>query len=139
MNSSCYKNANDFHVPDTWTTRTWYALPFCIVTVNYFSILASVLWPLLLVLLFVVNPDGQMFLYSALPDWVKSHSGVYELVLVIQTVINFWGCTMEGAAFCWWSANVFQNLIWLQDLVRYWNLHKTFSLAAISALMFLVK
>ena len=119
MHYNFYKNSDSFHIVDTWTTRTWYSLPFCVVTVTYFSILASVLWPLLLVLLFIVNPEGHMFLYSVLPDCVKSLAGVYELILVIQTVINFSGCTMEGAAFCWWSANVFQNLIWLQDLIRY--------------------
>ena len=100
---------------------TWYALPFSLVTVNYFCVLVSLVWPLILLALFVAQPDGHMFLYFLLPTSVQSDFGVFLLLFFVQGGIYFWGCCIVSSAYCWWTANIFQNLLWLNYLNRYFK------------------
>ena len=109
-----------FSVSDKFPAgKRWNDEPFCIFAVNYVLLIFFIGAPTALVTVFLMNPNGSMYAYSALPDDWKSSSRALPVFVLYEAIMVFWIFSNMSAYFVYWCSSVFQNLIWLDLLIRY--------------------
>lgn len=97
----------------------WYSLPFSVFAVNYFALGTFCCAAPTFALMFWLNDsNGSMFVYSLLPETLKQEGRPFVAFGCFETVFVYWSLTILTVYFVFWCALVFQNLIWLNALIK---------------------
>ena len=98
--------------------KRWYRNYYVVLTLGAATVLFDLMYSAAMLLLFVQNPNGQMFLYWLIPDALKTNMVTFPVVCILQGLIFVWTSAIEAAAYPWWCAMVFQNLAWIDQLLQ---------------------
>lgn len=99
--------------------RRWHAVPFVVLAINYIVFFFYIGATSSLVLIFASSPNKSMYVFSILPQAWKSLPGVFPAFVAYETIMVLWIVSNLTVYFVYWCAAVFQNIIWLNDLVQY--------------------
>ena len=69
-------------------------------------------------LMFCINANGSMYAYALLPEYLKDQTIVFIAFAFIETILVSWNLAYVGVYFVSWCPSIFQNIIWLDDLVE---------------------
>ena len=98
--------------------RKWQDLPFSILAVNYLGVVQLFLIAPVLIICQILQPNGPMYISSIVGNEVQAEStGLYLALLGLQAAVSYWTFATLTAHFCLWNASVFQNIIWMDQLI----------------------